>query len=372
MNNNIVFLSDSHFGTNNSSKSIFETQLSFFDDQFFPYLIENGIKEVIHLGDFVHNRNNIDLWILQELKTRFFKWFDENNIKLHILVGNHDCYFRDRISHNFLSENTNEFKNIFVYDRAKTIKIGKYSIAMIPWIVDQKTFSVPKKCDIIAGHFEMNNFPMMKNIMSKGGFDANIFKDIKLVFSGHYHIKSRQDNIIYTGTQYQLTYNDFDEEKGFYVLKDNYELDYIKNIITPKFIKLYYDDDVITVSGLETNKTREITKDKAKDIVSTNYSKIYVKKCKNLFNFDIFYNSLCEVSKNDYKIEIIDTEQVVENFNLTEFEETLETDTNTIDLIRTFIDGMTFEENIEKNLLMSLSSEMYQLAQDESLGLSND
>ena len=77
----------------------------FFETQLFPYLLKNKVKDVVHCGDIVHNRNTIDLWILQELKTRFFKWFDDNNINLHLVVGNHDLYYRSTLDYSFQKEN---------------------------------------------------------------------------------------------------------------------------------------------------------------------------------------------------------------------------------------------------------------------------
>src|ERR1035438_646512 len=136
----IAVIGDSHFGTKSFAKHIFESQFKFFEEQLFPYLLKNNIKNIIHLGDLVHNRNTIDLWVLQNLKIRFFKWFDENGINLHVLLGNHDIFYRNTLEYNFFRENVKEFQNIIVYDKPKVIELDNYKIYMVPWIIDEKDF----------------------------------------------------------------------------------------------------------------------------------------------------------------------------------------------------------------------------------------
>ena len=67
----------------------------FFDEQFFPYLIENDIKTVFHLGDVFDRRKFINMNTLHTVRTRFFKRFEELGVNLHVIPGNHDCYFKN-------------------------------------------------------------------------------------------------------------------------------------------------------------------------------------------------------------------------------------------------------------------------------------
>ena len=358
----IALISDTHFGQKNFSKSIFTTQMEFFEQEFFPYIIKNKIKNVFHLGDIVHNRNTIDLWILQELKTRFFKWFDDNDVKLHLLIGNHDLYYRSTLDYSFQKENLKEFKNCLIYDKETIIEIDRYTIAMVPWICDTNTYILPENVDILFGHLEMRDFPMMKNILSHDGYEVNIFKNYKYVFSGHYHTKSNKENIYYIGTQYQLTWNDYNEEKGFYVLKDNYKLEYIKNSISPKFVKIFYNDGELKQTGLFTKEI--ITEEEAIKITEQNFVRLYTISCTNQYKLDNFHSSLSLVSKNDYKIEIVDLREVIEDYDFSGIEDNEE---NTIDIIINYINGMTFENSISKDSLIEMSKNLYREALDEAL-----
>ena len=56
----IALLNDSHFGVRNDSQAFQNYQLDFFDNQFFPYMQDNNIKNLIHLGDVVDRRKYIN------------------------------------------------------------------------------------------------------------------------------------------------------------------------------------------------------------------------------------------------------------------------------------------------------------------------
>lgn len=366
MNNPLIaILSDIHFGQSNFNKEIFETQMEFFEKQFFPYLIENNIKDVIHCGDFFHNRNLINWLIYNELKTRFFKWFDDNDVKFHTVLGNHDLFYRSTLEVNSLTETIKEFNNILVYDKDTIVTIGKYTLGMIPWIIDRKNYKFPSKCDMLFAHLELNGFPMTKGISSKEGYETTTFSKYKYVFSGHYHTNFTKDNVIMVGSPYQTTWNDFNELKGFYVVDDNFHIEYVKNIINPRFVKVYYDDEEISISGLYGD--RYISNEEAIVVAKENYVRLFVKKASNQLKLENFHTSLSLVSKNSYKIDIVNTLDIVDDSNL--FDDSFDSDEDTIDIIISCIEGMTFDDSIDKDLLIKLSKVLYKEATDEALSL---
>lgn len=368
INNHACIINDLHIGQKNHNKGIFNSQMHFFREQFFPYLLRHDIKHVFHLGDLVHNRNLIDLWILQELKTQFFSFFEKNKITFYSILGNHDIYYRNTLATSFPKENLKEFEYVKVIDQPTKMQLGKYTIGLVPWIVDVDNYELPEKCDILMGHFDIQGMPMLTNIYSHDGYEPGKFKAYKHVFSGHYHIKSDKDNIHYVGTQYQLTWNDYGQEKGFYVLRDNYKFEYIINHVTPKFLKLYYTDANNCVSLEYTGDDGEgkISSAEAVELAANNYLKVYIKKCNNQAEFDRLYGSLVAVSKNDYKIEIINSEEIIEDYDFSDFESAIDAESTTIDLIMNYIEGMIFEKDVDKKMLITMSRSLYTEAQDES------
>ncbi len=364
----IPFITDTHFGSKSFNKTVFESMMTFFEEQFFPWCLKNDVKNVIHCGDLVHNRNMIDIWINQQIKSRFFRFFQDNNINLHVLVGNHDLYYKSSMEVNYLVENTREFSNIKVYNEQEKIQIGKYTFLMIPWVINNTNFEFKDTADICCGHFETIGFKMTSNMYADDGFQARHFDDFKLTFSGHFHIKSSKKNIHYIGTQYPITWNDYNETKGFYVLGDDYKTKYIENKVNPKFVKIYYSelDNVqsISVSGL--NKSNKIVDvNKALKIANENYCKLIIKNVEHQNLMDSFYQSLVNVSRDAYRIEIIDSNEIIESFDVSEIEEQIQEETDTETTVSSYISGMTFEADIDKKYLIDMFQELYKESSDK-------
>ena len=59
----IAVLNDTHWGARNDSPAFVNYFNRFYDEIFFPYLQENNIKTVIHLGDVVDRRKFINFLV---------------------------------------------------------------------------------------------------------------------------------------------------------------------------------------------------------------------------------------------------------------------------------------------------------------------
>ena len=92
----ICILGDTHFGVRNNLP-IFYYHMEIFFDYFFDYLKQNNITTLFQLGDLFDNRKHINLKTLSESKRIFFDRLLENNITTHILLGNHDVFFKDSV-----------------------------------------------------------------------------------------------------------------------------------------------------------------------------------------------------------------------------------------------------------------------------------
>ena len=91
----IAFICDTHFGARNDSPFFLDNALSFFEKQFFPYLRDNNITNVIHLGDFFDRRKYVNFNTLSVVRKRFVDKVVNDKLNLHITIGNHDTYFRN-------------------------------------------------------------------------------------------------------------------------------------------------------------------------------------------------------------------------------------------------------------------------------------
>lgn len=369
----IVVLGDLHFGNKGHSIDTFERQMLFIENQVFPYILDNKIKYVYQLGDTFHDRNKVDWYILNELKKRFFNWFDQNGVELHTLLGNHDTYLKSSLEQNAMEETTKIFRNVFVYSEPTRILHTPYTVGFNPWILDHKNPNLTDKVDILLGHFDVKGFPMMKNIYSKEGIDTKDFEKYQLVLSGHYHIRHIQDNFHMIGTPFQLTWNDWNQPRGFVVLDDQFNVEYMQNKINPQFVKLFYDNGEISVLGLDYDDVPlKITKEYSLEIVKNNYCRLFTKQIDDQMKLEAYHVSLLAHSCDNYKIDIMNLNDVVENFDATEFDEKFEDGEGTLELITTCIEGMTFDQGIDKDLLLELSRQSYKEAYDEVLTIGDN
>lgn len=253
MTHKIALISDIHFGCRNNSEKYLTIMKEFFTDTLSPIIESEKINDLRILGDLFDNRNNINvrtmntvLYVFRELT----KKFPELTIK--ILIGNHDCYYHNRVDINSL-ECLREIKNVEIIDKVSEEVINGKILLTVPWMVkDSEIYSdfvrVAKsklRFDICLGHFEIKDFEVVKGIRDESGLDHDIFKNFVKVFSGHYHIGNTIKNITYLGCPYQLTWNDFGDKKGVTIYDiDNNSVKFIENTLSPQFIKINMRDIV--------------------------------------------------------------------------------------------------------------------------------
>ena len=86
----IALITDTHFGARNDNDNFNSYFYKFWDNTFFPYIQENNIDTVIHLGDVMDRRKFVSYKIAKDFREKFIQRFIDLNINLHMLVGNHD------------------------------------------------------------------------------------------------------------------------------------------------------------------------------------------------------------------------------------------------------------------------------------------
>lgn len=328
----IAILGDTHFGVRNDHKIFHSFFEKFYTNIFFPYLKEHKITNVIQEGDLFDRRKYINFFSLSESKKYFFE--PAEDLDFHTLVGNHDIYWRDSLSLNTQSLVLGEYENIRIHSFPKTINIAGTTIDIIPWICNENQdeiieFINKSKSDICVGHFEISGFSMYKGQEAHEGIDGNIFAKYELVLSGHFHTRSKKENIVYTGAPYEMTWSDYKDVKGFHVFDtETRELTFIQNPYTI-YHKIEYDD------------TTELVDINALDLTDCFVRLIVVKKT-DYYKFDNFVNKLYK--KGCYEIKIVE--------DLSEFSEgTVSEEINledTISVLSNYIDSVETDADSEK------------------------
>jgi len=248
----IAMVTDTHFGIKKSSPEFLDSQIRFFRNQFIPYLKENNIDTVFHLGDFFDNRNNINVNVMNKVEE--LMKVDFKDFKIYMLVGNHDSYFKTTIETHSLKFLRN-LSNVNVVDEIEPHIFGSAKVLMVPWQVDNEDFTkrVMDKnldMDVCIGHFETIGFHFNKGMLCEHGLNSRVlFNNYKVIFSGHFHKRTYQEResskIQYIGNAYQLTKMDKNENRGFCIL-DTETLDYefINNTESIRFTDLVYPEKI--------------------------------------------------------------------------------------------------------------------------------
>ena len=244
----ICILNDSHCGTRNSSDIFLDNAEKFYSKVLFPYLIENDIKHIVHLGDYYDNRKFINFKALNRNRQMFLKPLRDNGITMDIIRGNHDTFYKNTGELNSLKELLGHYMNeVTIISEPTVMDYAGLKIGLVPWIDDDNEkrsleFLANAKCDIIGGHFDIVGYEMIPGIKCEHGLDRGVFKRFEAVYSGHFHTKSQQDNITYLGSQMEFFWNDAHDDKFFHILDtETRELTPVRNPHTLHY-RIRYDD----------------------------------------------------------------------------------------------------------------------------------
>lgn len=245
----IAILNDTHCGIRNSSDIFMDYQEQFYRDVFFPYLLENDIKHILHLGDYYDNRKTINFKALQHNRKIFLEPLRKNGMTMDIIIGNHDMYYKNTTELNALKELQGHYMNeVNLILEPKVMDYDGLKVGLVPWICqdnEEKSVEFIKTCkaDFIGAHLELTGFDMQKGMPCMDGMSPSLFDRFEMVLSGHFHAKSSQGNIHYLGSQMEFFWNDCNDNKFFHVLDtDTRELTAVRNPITI-YEKIYYDHE---------------------------------------------------------------------------------------------------------------------------------
>ena len=344
----IAIISDTHAGARGDSAIFNEFFFKFWENVFFPYLKENNITQICHLGDVVDRRKFINYVTLNSWRKRFFDRLLKNNIQMDVIVGNHDVTYKNTNEINAMNELFEHYDNVNVYiDPVERIYDG-VNVALVPWINSSNyqsslEFLNNTQSQIVFGHFEISGFEMDRGNVCQGGLEVELFKRFDVVLSGHFHHKSSKGNVTYLGNQYEITWADYDDQRGFHVFDtETRELEFIPNPYK-MFHRLSYDDTV-----------QDFTYWKAFDYdnLKDTYVKIVVVNKQNPYLFD-------SVMDNLYKTGVADI-GIVEDFtdtSVTDDEELVNQAEDTMTILNKYIDGLTL--NVKPDILKGLMKELY-------------
>lgn len=345
----LAILNDTHAGVKNGSDIFLNYSAKFYDETFFPYLVKNGIKKILHLGDYFEHRKYVNYKVLEHNYKHFISKLYEYDITMDIIPGNHDVYYKNTNSLNSIETILKQYSDrINVCMDPVVNRYDELDIALLPWMCAENEkecldFIQTAKAPILMGHLELGGFQYMAGANIKShGMDKKMFNRYEAVYSGHYHTKSTQENITYLGTQYELTWSDAGDPKYFHVLDTNTrEVEAVRNH-NILFQKLYYDEDA----------TPQFTKES----IENTYIKVIVTNKSDLYKFDKWMEELYDYDPHEVRI--------IENFDEYAGESVEDNDVKVDDtptLLNSYIDAT--ETNLNPDILKKMMQELLVEAQ---------
>jgi hypothetical protein len=330
----IVLLGDTHFGISDGKPIMHAFFDKVYNEWFFPKLKELGIKSIYQFGDLFDKRKGVDSFSASESKRYFFNRLSD--FMTDVLIGNHDSFFKESIEVNSPDLLLGDYGFITLHQKPETVLIGATSIDIIPWICRDNeeeiaAFIEASHSEYCFGHFEIEGFAMYKGVEAQHGLSREMFKKYTKVFSGHYHTRSEDGNIVYIGTPCEMTWNDYDDPRGFHVFDtDTGEIEFYPCPFT-LFTKIVYDEDTVDLKRLPDIKSK--------------YVKLIVENRTDFKKYDKYVTALNEVGPHDLKI--------IED--LSNFTDDVVIDTDKLDLddtptlLRNYVD--TVETDLDKDRL---------------------
>jgi DNA repair exonuclease SbcCD nuclease subunit len=351
----IAIITDLHFGTRADSAIVADHQRRFYHEVLFPYIDKHKIKRLMCLGDTFDRRKYSSHLTLAKSNDALFEEAAKRELQFDMLVGNHDIFYRSTNKVNTPELVLGQYKNITIYTDPTEIEVGGTKILMMPWInpenyEDCMTMIRDTKAHVMFGHLELAGFEMYKGSVVAQGMSHSMFSKFEMVCSGHYHHKSSSDNIHYLGSPYEMTWSDYNDDRGFHVFDTKTRsLEYIKNLLH-LFQHHVYDDTDKTMADV----LSEVDNDRLRNC----YVKLLVKNKTNPFWFDMVVERIEKNGVADLKISEDSTQLGVD------LDETLDSTETTISIIQKYAaasvqDAMVLQEL--NNLLQELYTEAQSL-----------
>jgi DNA repair exonuclease SbcCD nuclease subunit len=295
----VAIFSDLHLGVHGNSTKWHEITLEWVK-WIKEELQEKKINTIFFLGDWFDNRSEISVNTL-DISSKVLDILQDFNIVM--LTGNHDQFYRYRTDVHSLSILRGK-KNITVFDSPSYIKVNNKQFVFIPWGYNIGDIEPGDCC---FGHLEVELFNMNNSTICEHGIKIpELLNKYPLTFSGHFHTRSektfKEGKIVYVGNPFSTTFNDVNNQKGYYVLNtDSLEYSFCGNNISPKYYKLNLSD-IIKEEGITNNIKQlfaynflniKIDKNVSADdihVLQTVFSQLKAEQI--IYDYDLSYNKI--------------------------------------------------------------------------------
>lgn len=342
----IALITDTHFGARNDSQFFLDNFEKFYREIFFPKLDEEGITDVLILGDTFEHRKTLNAITFYRARKMFFDELYKRNIQVKMLIGNHDVAYKNTNEVNWCQYMEAAYPNLKVVYHPAVYEFDGLPIAMISWInpenlQDSLEFIRTVNAPILCGHFEIKTFEMMKGQPCLNGFDKEVFNRFEAVFSGHFHVISTDGRITYLSNPSQTNWGDYGLKKGFWILDTaTREYHHIENPFEV-YGKIVYTEEISVIDFDYSKYQDKMIRVYIQSFAQTNQQKL-----------NLFLEKLNTFAHNTEVFEIDDSLTGTLDESALDF-------TNTNAVIEQYIDDVIQNDLVDKNQLKGIFMGLY-------------
>jgi DNA repair exonuclease SbcCD nuclease subunit len=231
----VAVFTDLHIGLKSNSTTHLKDCEEFID-WFILEAQKENCETGIFMGDWSHNRNNLNL-ITLNTSVKLLEKLGQSFEQFFWFPGNHDLFFKDkRDVHS--SAFGRHIPGVTVIEDIVT----RDDVTFVPWMVGDEWKTMKSlKSRYVFGHLELPLFYMnaMIQMPDHGKLKVGDFVGPEYVFSGHFHKRQQKGNVIYIGNAFPHDYADVgDDDRGMMILEWGGQPEYRAWPDAPKFRSL--------------------------------------------------------------------------------------------------------------------------------------
>lgn len=221
--NKAACFTDIHFGAKQNSHQHNQDNLNYLSWFIDIIKADKEIDHIIFLGDFFENRNAIDVLTL-EYASEGARMLDTLDMPIFFIIGNHDLYYKNNRS-TFSPTIFQTYKNFYLISELTTVNAANTKFLMSPFLFHEEYGELLNYLDygVWFGHFEFKGFIVTGyNILMPTGPNHTLFKKQRRIFSGHFHKRQLNENVIYIGNTFPTNFADAgDTNRGCMIYDHN-------------------------------------------------------------------------------------------------------------------------------------------------------
>lgn len=244
--NKAAVCTDIHFGKKSNSKLHNEDCIRYLEWFASQVKADPEIDHIMFLGDWNENRSSLNIETLN-YSYQGARILNEIGLPVFFIIGNHDLYKRNaRDVHSVIPYQ--ELENFRLVSEPMVVEeIGNGGALVCPYLFHEEYPKLKQYLNLETwwGHFEFKGFVVTGYTLKMPvGPDPKDFEGPKHIFSGHFHKRQADRNIVYVGNTFPMDFGDAgDRDRGMMTYDhDKGEALFINWPECPTYIKTVLSD----------------------------------------------------------------------------------------------------------------------------------